>query len=212
MGFDFDKEQQKQLRNLSIDAEMKSDNVDRIIEMTSPQPPKRRFNIDIPKQKRGTDSIQLYAGATGLVSDVACYLMKDKLFGAEDVDDKIFVIVGVIAVLITTFAVLRNFLTDNIARVIGEEMKIGDKSYFTCDIERICCKCDDVRVISGGKTVLKLTKSHEGCDELIRWARAYEIPVENDLKMPSVPVRILGIAAVLAVFAVFIVLMILYLR
>ena len=212
MGIELDKEKREQLRQLSIDADIKADKVDRIIEMTSPGPPKRRFTIDIPKLRQGSDRIYLYAAVGGLITDVIVYHIRGNVFGEDVSDGSINIVIGVICVAIAAFAVFRNFIGENTARVIGEEMKIGEKSYFTCDIERISCKDSYVHVISGGKPILKLTKAHEGCDELIRWAREYEIPIESTGGPPSIIFRILAFAAIFAVFAVFIILMFLYLR
>ena len=212
MAAEIDKEQREQLRQLSIDADIKSDNVDRIIEMTSPGPPKRRFNIEISKLRQGSDRIYLYASVSGLITDVIVYFTRGRIFGEDVSDGSINIVIGVICAVIAAFAVFRNFLGENTARVIGEELKINDKSYFTCDIERISCKDSYVHVISGGKPILKLTKAHEGCDELIRWAREYEIPIESTGGPPPLRYQILAYACIFAVFAVFIILMILLLK
>ncbi|MDD7515966.1 hypothetical protein [Ruminococcus flavefaciens] len=206
-----DKEQQAENRKLSIEMDMKAERVDHIIEMTSPEPPKRRFEIDIPSQKRAANRACLSAAAADLLADLGFYITKTSITGEKEIDEKIAIIAAVIGVALMAVTVFREFLSENIARVIGEELKISDKSYFTCDIERICCKNDDVKVISGGKPVLRLTKAHDGCGELMKWARAYEIPIENNIGLPSLKVRILALAGVFAFLAVCAVLMILLL-
>lgn len=59
------------------------------------------------------------------------------------------------------------------------------------DIDRISCKGYDVNVLSGGKTVLRLKKADKGCEELIRWAKVYNIAIENTGGEPSGSVKVL---------------------
>ncbi|MCR5601993.1 MAG: hypothetical protein K6G33_14800 [Ruminococcus sp.] len=209
MGLELDKEQQEAMRRLSIESDIKAADVDRIIEMTSPEPPKRQFSIDIPKQKSGSDRIYLYASATGFACDAVIYLVRKRV----SVDNgSLELVLGVVFLIACIVAVFLNIINENTARVIGEELKIGGKNYFTCDIEQIKCRNREVKVISGGKPILKLTKSHEGCDELIRWARAYEIPVENEYTVPSRLFTVLAVVGLTAVFALFILLTTLLLK
>ena len=59
------------------------------------------------------------------------------------------------------------------------------------DIDRISCKGYDVNVLSGGRTVLRLKKADKGCEELIRWAKVYDIAIENSDGEPSGSVKVL---------------------
>ena len=186
--------------------------VERIIEMTSPEPPKRRFDIDIPSQQLASHKAVLSAIAAELALDIMFYVMRVSFTGDSSLDNRIKLFAGAAGLVAAAITVFHYFLTENMARVIGEELKINEKSYFTCDIDRISCKNDDVRVISGGKAILKLTKYHEGCGELMKWARAYEIPIENNISEPSVKARVLAAAVILAVFAAFIILFILSIK
>ena len=164
MGVELDKDQREELRRMAAESDIKAAYVDRIIEMKSPEPPKRRFSIDIPKQKSGSDRLYLGVAVTGLATDAVVYFVRRKTTGGNG---GLELVLGAIFLIACIVAVFLDIMNENTARVIGEELKIGQNSYFTCDIERIKCQNSEVKVISGGKPILKLTKSHEGCDELI---------------------------------------------
>ena len=200
MGLELDKDQREELRRMAIESDIKVSVVDRIIEMTSPESPKRQFSIDTPKLGRDSNKLYLHAAATGLVTDAVVYFIRRKTTGDNG---SLEIVIGIICLVFCVVAVFWDSLNDNTARVIGEELKIGQKSYFTCDIECIKCQNSEVKVISGGKPILKLTKSHEGCDELIKWARFYEIPVDNTYTLPTLKVRFLGTFIVFAFLALF---------
>ena len=191
---------------------MDDHDVERIINMSSPEPPEHRFIIDIPSQKRSANRAVLFSSAAALLLDIAVYSANLRFTGSGDTDDRIKIAVGAVLLVLMALAVLSDLLTENIARVTGEELKINEKSYFACDIERIACKNYDVKVISGGKPVLKLTKMHEGCGELMKWARAYDIPIENDTEPPSVKFRIFAFLSISAIFAAFILIMLYFIK
>lgn len=183
---------------------MEAKEVDDIITAQFPGAPSRSFEIDIPAQKREANRATLGVIAAELAFDIAIAVLKTSLTGNRKLDIGIELIAGVVGLIAAALTVFHYFLTENIARVIGEELKTGSRSYSVRDIESIRCVNEDVRVISDGKAVLKLTKYHEGCGELIKWARAYRIPLEIDYKEPSRALKIAAVAGMLAVFAVFI--------
>jgi len=198
MGFDFDREQEKELRRIGIDGDIKLDNVDRIIDMRSPAPPKRSFDIEVASQNKAVNKIYLGAALSGLAGDVFVYFLRRGATG--DNDGLLEVIIGAVSIVFLVLAVCGG---KGLVHVTGEELRVDGKSFFACDIERISCKGVDVIVISGGKNVLKLKKTDNGCDELMKWARAYNVDIENSGGDPTGAVKVLMIVGAVLFVAAF---------
>lgn len=197
MGFDLDKEQRGELRRIGIENDIRQDNVDRIIDMKSPQPPKRSFDIEVSSQTGAVNKIYLGASLSGLAGDAVLYFVRRGVSGdngglLELVLGIVFIAVGLLSLVVGSRS----------AHVSGEELIVSGKSCFAAEIEKIVCKGVDVRVLCGGKTVLRLKKTDKGCDELIKLARAYDIAIENSDGEPSRGMKILiAVGAVLFIAA-----------
>ena len=108
---------------------MDDHDVERIINMSSPEPPEHRFIIDIPSQKRSANKAVLFSSATALLLDIAVYSADLRLTVSGDMDVRIKIAVGAVLLVLMALTVLSDLLTENIARVTGEELKINEKSY-----------------------------------------------------------------------------------
>lgn len=197
MGLDLDKEQQAELRYISAESDIRRDRIDRIIGMKSPAPPKRSFDIEVSSQTRKVNKVCLGAALSGLAGDVVIFFMRRGISG--DNGGLIEVIIGVVSIVFLVLAVCGG---KGLVHVTGEELRINGRSYFASDIGKIICKGMDVKVNSGGKIVLRLKKADTGCEELIKWAKNYDIAIENSDDEPSSPIKVLmAVGAVLFVAA-----------
>lgn len=197
MGLDLDKEQQAELRYISAESDIRRDRIDRIIGMKIPVPPKRSFDIEVSSQTRKFNKVYLGAALSGLAGDVVIFFMRRGISG--DNGGLIEVIIGVVSIVFLVLAVCGG---KGLVHVTGEELRINGRSYFASDIGKIICKGMDVKVNSGGKTVLRLKKADTGCEELIKWAKNYDIAIENSDDEPSSPIKVLmAVGAVLFVAA-----------
>lgn len=197
MGLDLDKEQQAELRYISAESDIRRYRIDRIIGMKIPVPPKRSFDIEVSSQTRKVNKVCLGAALSGLAGDVVIFFMRRGISG--DNGGLIEVIIGVVSIVFLVLAVCGG---KGLVHVTGEELRINGRSYFASDIGKIICKGMDVKVNSGGKTVLRLKKADTGCEELIKWAKNYDIAIENSDDEPSSPIKVLmAVGAVLFVAA-----------
>ena len=198
MGFEFDNEQQAELRYISADSDIKRDKIDRIIGVKNAAPPKRSFDIEVSSQRRAVNKVWLGAALSGLAGDVVIFFMRRGISGDNGGLAEL-----VLGVLVIIAAVLSVFCGGKgLVHVTGEELRINGRSYFASDIGKIICKGMDVKVNSGGKTVLRLKKADTGCEELIKWAKNYDIAIENSDDEPSSPIKVLmAVGAVLFVAA-----------
>ena len=198
MSIELDKDQQAELRYISADSDIKRDKIDRIINVKNAAPPKRSFDIEVSSQTRAVNKVWLGAALSGLAGDVVIFFMRRGISGdngglAELVLGVLFIIAAVLSVFCGG---------KGLVHVTGEELRVDGKSYFASDIDRISCKGYDVNVLSGGKTVLRLKKADKGCEELIKWAKVYDIAIENSGGEPSGSVKVLmAVGAVLFVAA-----------
>ena len=198
MSIELDKDQQAELRYISADSDIKRDKIDRIIGVKNAAPPKRSFDIEVSSQRRAVNKVWLGAALSGLAGDVVIFFMRRGISGdngglAELVLGVLFIIAAVLSVFCGG---------KGLVHVTGEELRVDGKSYFASDIDRISCKGYDVNVLSGGRAVLRLKKADKGCEELIRWAKVYDIAIENSGGEPSGSVKVLmAVRAVLFVAA-----------
>lgn len=89
------------------------------------------------------------------------------------------VIGGVSAVLSLISAL--NMKKQVIARVDADNITIKCRTYNCGEIDRISkFSFNNLRLMSGGRCILALNKSCDGCEDLIRWAQRYNIPINDD--------------------------------
>ncbi|MCR4638683.1 hypothetical protein [Ruminococcus sp.] len=197
MSIELDKDQQAELRYIGAEGEIRRDRIDRIIGVNDSAPPKRSFDIEVSSQTREVNKVYLGAALSGLAGDVLIFFMRRELSGDNGGLPEF--VIGVISIVLLVLAV---FGGKGLVHVTGEELRINGRGYFASDIDMISCKGMDVKVHSGGKTVLRLKKADTGCEELIKWAKAYDIAIKNTDGEPSRSIKVLmAVGAVLFVAA-----------
>ena len=68
-----------------------------------------------------------------------------------------------------------------IAEADGDNITIKGRTYNCGEIEGISkYTFNNLRLMSGGRCILTLNKSCDGCGDLIRWAKQYNIPINDD--------------------------------
>ncbi|MCR4888346.1 MAG: hypothetical protein K5979_04095 [Ruminococcus sp.] len=211
MSFSFDNEECKKLQKISIENDIVIDNTERIIASSSPEPPSQTFVIYVSAQNNSFNSVLLKVALGGIITDIVQYIIGLQLFGINDKNIVFSIVIGVIcvAVSVISFVVGRGF--DNSVRVNGENLCINGKNISAYEIDCIFCEGIKVKVLAGKKCLLKLTKADKGCAELIQWARAYDISIENTDAEPSFKEKLLVIIGITLGFGAVIFLVVLYL-
>lgn len=201
MGLAYDENTLKDLRRIGMANDAAIAEVNRLIAASSPELPKNSFEIDTLSDNASLNKLLLRCAALGFVLDVILYaVMLMTGFGGGFYNTLSIALGAVFLLLMIIAAVTAKALKDQV-RVMGEELRINEKSYFACNIEGVFCNGPEIKVKSGGNTILKLNKTQKGCDEFIKWARAYDIPIDNSYSVPSIWIRILIGAGLTAAFA-----------
>ena len=206
MGQELDREQLDELRRIGMENDIRWDKVDSIIDAKKIQPPKRSFDISVSSQEKASNKVYLGAAVSGLAGDVLLYFSRRSVEGGNN--GLLEIIIGIVCIIVG----LLSLVGGSTVHVTGQELRINGRGYFASDIERISCKGVFVKVLSGGKSVLSLRKTDTGCDELIRWAKFYDIAIDNVSEAPSRLTRallivgaVLGVAAVTAILILFVI-------
>lgn len=89
-------------------------------------------------------------------------------------------ILGVVSALLSMISAW-NMEKNAIASVNGGSITVKGRTYDCSDITEIKkVVLNNIKLVSNGKPVLNVNKACDGCCDLIRWAKQYNIPINDD--------------------------------
>jgi len=96
---------------------------------------------------------------------------------------KYVLVLAVLGAVSAVFGLISAFNMEKqvIASIEGDNITVRGKTYNCSDITEFKkFSAFNIRLLSGSKMILNVHKACDGCSDLIRWARLYNIPVNDD--------------------------------
>lgn len=119
----------------------------------------------------------------------------------------------IFAIICLVYAV--NLQKADVAEINGDSITIKGRMYNYSDISEINgAAMNNLKVMSGGRKVISLNKSWDGCGDLVRWARLHNIPINDHSENSSDELQKKNqtLAAVITVGCVFVAILIVVIK
>ena len=151
--------------------------VNQLIKYSDGLAPPHSFEIRYGEESVKASKQAAYSGLLGVGIMIVNFMLFLSAFR------KYVLVLSVLGAVSAVFSLISAFNMEKqvIASIDGDNITVRGKTYNCSDITEFKkFSMFNIRLLSGSKMILNVHKACDGCSDLIRWARLYNIPVNDD--------------------------------